>query len=169
MGTETTMLHLTYLMPALPLAGFVVLALLGRKIGDPWAGIVGTFTVGASFVVALLTTSGLLGRASGTARENTQSLFTWIHAGPLDVHASLLADPLSMTMVLFVTGISTLIHLYSIGYMKGDQDYSKFFLYLNLFVASMLLLFGWESPGHFCRMGRCWGLFVLAGRVLVRS
>ena len=77
--------------------------------------------------------------------------------GGLQVKAALLVDPLSMTMVLFVTGVSTLIHLYSIGYMKGDRDYPKFFLYLNLFVASMLILVladnllftfvGWEGVG----------------------
>ena len=73
-------------------------------------------------------------------RSFTQNLWTWIPVGGLQVHASLLVDPLSMTMVLFVTGVSSLIHLYSIGYMKGDRDYPKFFVYLNLFVASMLIL-----------------------------
>ncbi len=83
--------------------------------------------------------------------------FTWIQVGGLHVPAGLLVDPLSITMCLFVTGISALIHLYSIGYMKGDQDYPKFFLYLNLFVFSMLLLVlannllltfvGWEGVG----------------------
>ena len=77
--------------------------------------------------------------------------------GRLQVQAGLFVDPLSMTMVLFVTGVSTLIHLYSIGYMKGDRDYPKFFLYMNLFVASMLILVlgsnllvtfvGWEGVG----------------------
>ena len=84
-------------------------------------------------------------------------MFTWISAGPLHVNASLLVDPLSVTMALFVTGVSALIHLYSIGYMHHDRDYPKFFLYLNLFVFSMLLLVlggnflftfvGWEGVG----------------------
>ena len=97
-----------------------------------------------------------------------QNLWTWIPVDALQVHAGLYVDPLSMTMVLFVTGISALIHLYSIGYMKGDKDYPKFFLYMNLFVASMLILVlgsnllvtfvGWEGVGH---------LLVLAGLVLV--
>src|SRR5579883_2686502 len=148
------MIHAAYLMPLLPLAGFVVLAVFGRRIGDPLAGWLGTATVAASFVVACITYAGLLDRPG---RHFVQTLYTWIPVGGFQVKAGLLIDPLSMTMALFVTGVSTLIHLYSIGYMKGDQDYSKFFLYLNLFVASMLLLVlgsnllftfvGWEGVG----------------------
>ena len=151
------MVHAAYLMPLLPLAGFVVLAAFGRRLGDPFAGWLGTATVGGAFVVAVITYAGLLGKHAGPAREVTQNLFTWIPVGSLQVKAALLVDPLSVTMVLFVTGISTLIHLYSIGYMKGDKDYPKFFVYLNLFVASMLILVlannllftfvGWEGVG----------------------
>jgi NADH-quinone oxidoreductase subunit L len=144
-------------MLALPLAGFVVLALAGKRIGNPWAGVVGTATVGGSFVVAIITFAGLLARPSGASREVTINMFTWISTGPLHVNASLLIDPLSLTMALFVTGVSALIHLYSIGYMHKDLDYPKFFLYLNLFVFSMLVLVlggnllftfvGWEGVG----------------------
>ena len=151
------MIHAAYLMPLLPLAGFAVLALAGRRLGDPVAGWFGTATVGGSFVVACITLVGLLDRPSGPAREVTQQLYSWIPVGQLHVNAALLIDPLSMTMALFVTGVSTLIHLYSVGYMRGDPDYPKFFLYLNLFVASMLLLVlgnnllvtfvGWEGVG----------------------
>ncbi|HXQ75369.1 MAG TPA: NADH-quinone oxidoreductase subunit L [Acidimicrobiales bacterium] len=151
------MIHAAYLMPLLPLAGFVVLAAAGRRLGDPWAGWLGTATVGGAFVVAVITYVGLLARHAGPGREFTQTLFSWIPVGGLQVKAALLVDPLSVTMVLFVTGISTLIHLYSIGYMKGDRDYPKFFVYLNLFVASMLILVlannllvtfvGWEGVG----------------------
>jgi NADH-quinone oxidoreductase subunit L len=150
------MIHAAYLMFLLPLAGFVVLALGGRRLGDPLAGWVGTATVAGSFVVACITYAGLLGMHS-SARSFDQTLFTWIPVGGLNVKAALLVDPLSMTMALFVTGVSTLIHLYSIGYMKGDEDYPKFFLYMNLFVASMLMLVlgdnllftfvGWEGVG----------------------
>ncbi|HEY7946330.1 MAG TPA: NADH-quinone oxidoreductase subunit L [Acidimicrobiales bacterium] len=151
------MLHAAFLMPLLPLAGFVVLAAAGRRLGDPWAGWLGTATVVGAFVVAVITYAGLLGRPAGAGREFTQTLFTWIPVGALQVKAALLVDPLSVTMVLFVTGISALIHLYSIGYMKGDPDYPKFFVYLNLFVASMVILVlannllftfvGWEGVG----------------------
>ncbi len=150
------MIHAAFLMFLLPLAGFVVLALSGRRLGDPLAGWVGTATVTGSFVVACITAAGLLGMP-GPARHFDQTLFTWIPVGGLNVKAALLVDPLSMTMALFVTGVSALIHLYSIGYMKGDRDYPKFFLYMNLFVASMLLLVlgdnllftfvGWEGVG----------------------
>jgi NADH-quinone oxidoreductase subunit L len=150
------MLHAAYLMPLLPLAGFVVLAAAGRRLGDPWAGWLGTATVAGSFVVACVVYGGLLARAAPD-RTFIQSWFTWIPVGALQVKAAVLIDPLSMTMALFVTGVSSLIHLYSIGYMKGDRDYPKFFLYLNLFVASMLILVladnllftfvGWEGVG----------------------
>ena len=150
------MIHAAYFMPLLPLIGFVELAAIGRRLGDPMAGWIGTGTVVGSFVVACVVFAGLLAEPA-FARSFTQNLFTWIPVGGLQVHAALLIDPLSMTMALFVTGVSSLIHLYSIGYMKGDPDYPKFFLYLNLFVASMLILVlannllftfvGWEGVG----------------------
>jgi NADH-quinone oxidoreductase subunit L len=150
------MIHAAYFMPLLPLIGFVELAAIGRKLGDPVAGWIATGTVVGSFVVACVVFAGLLAQ-SASERSFTQDLFTWIPVGGLQVHAALLIDPLSMTMALFVTGVSSLIHLYSIGYMKGDRDYAKFFLYLNLFVASMLILVladnllftfvGWEGVG----------------------
>ena len=151
------MLHAAYLMPLLPLAGFVVLAAFGRRLGDPWAGWLGTATVaGAPSWWPAWSTPGSWPGPRRTG-QFTQTLFTWIPVGGLQVKAALLIDPLSMTMALFVTGVSSLIHLYSIGYMKGDRDYPKFFLYLNLFVASMLILVladnllftfvGWEGVG----------------------
>ncbi len=150
------MLQVTYLIILLPLVGFAVQLVAGRKLGDPLAGVVATVFVAASFVVSVGVYLDLL-TVSGAVRTYTQNLWTWIPVGQLNVHASLYVDPLSMTMVLFVTGVSALIHLYSIGYMKGDRDYPKFFLYLNLFVASMLILVlgsnmlvtfvGWEGVG----------------------
>ena len=150
------MLHVTFLIILLPLVGFAVLVAAGRRLGDPAAGWVGTVAVAASFVVSVGVYLDLL-RVNAPVRSYSQNLWTWIPVDRLQVHASLYVDPLSMTMVLFVTGISTLIHLYSIGYMKGDKDYPKFFLYMNLFVASMLILVlgsnllitfvGWEGVG----------------------
>ena len=147
---------MTYLIILLPLVGFAVQLLAGRRLGDPVAGAVGTVFVGASFLVSVGVYLDLL-TVNAPVRTFTQNLWTWIPVDRLQVHASLFVDPLSMTMVLFVTGISTLIHLYSIGYMKGDKDYPKFFLYMNLFVASMLILVlgsnmlvtfvGWEGVG----------------------
>jgi NADH-quinone oxidoreductase subunit L len=150
------MLDVTYLIILLPLVGFAVQLVAGRRLGDPLAGAVATGFIGASFVVGVGVYFDLL-TVNAPVRTFTQNLWTWIPVDRLQVHASLFVDPLSMTMVLFVTGISTLIHLYSIGYMKGDRDYSKFFLYMNLFVASMLILVlgsnmlvtfvGWEGVG----------------------
>jgi len=149
--------YAAWAMLALPLLGFLVLLAFGRRLGDPVAGWVGTTAVAGSFVATLVTFGGMLSRHAGGAREISHSIFTWIAVGGLDIKAAILTDPLSMTMALFVTGVSALIHLYSIGYMKGDRDYSKFFVYLNLFVFSMLLLVlggnlaitfvGWEGVG----------------------
>ena len=151
------MLHAAYLMVLLPAAGFVLLLAFGRRLGDPWAGWLGTAAVAGSFAATCVTYAGLLGRPAGPSREVTQTYFTWIAAGSFHVKAGLLVDPLSMTMALFVSGVSMLIHLYSIGYMKRDGDYPKFFVYMNLFVASMMLLVlgsslivtfvGWEGVG----------------------
>jgi NADH-quinone oxidoreductase subunit L len=150
-------LQVTYLIILLPLVGFAVQLVAGRRLGDPLAGWVATGFVLASFVVTVGVYLDLLTIQHEADRHFTQNLWSWIPVGGLQVHASLYVDPLSVTMMLFVTGISTLIHLYSIGYMKGDPDYSKFFLYLNLFVASMLILVlgsnmlvtfvGWEGVG----------------------
>ncbi|MGC8462771.1 MAG: NADH-quinone oxidoreductase subunit L [Acidimicrobiales bacterium] len=150
------MLHLTYLIVLLPLVGFAVQLVAGRRLGEPASGGVATAFVGASFVVALLVFGALLG-VHAPVRSFTQHLWAWVPVGGLHVEAAFTVDPLSMTMVLFVTGVSTLIHLYSIGYMHGDRDFPKFFLYLNLFVASMLILVlgsnllvtfvGWEGVG----------------------
>ncbi|HEY5109326.1 MAG TPA: NADH-quinone oxidoreductase subunit L [Acidimicrobiales bacterium] len=150
------MLHVTYLIILAPLVGFGILLAAGRRLGDPAAGWVGTIAVGASFVVSVGVYLSLLG-VDAPVRTYSQNLWTWIPVDRLQVHAGLYVDPLSMTMVLFITGISTLIHLYSIGYMKGDKDFPKFFLYMNLFVASMLILVlgsnllvtfvGWEGVG----------------------
>jgi len=147
-----------YLILAFPLLGFCVLVVAGRRLGDPAAGWVATLAVGASFVASVVTFAALLGRsADGGGRSVTTGILSWVPVGGLDVKASLLVDPLSVTMALFVTGVGTLIHLYSVGYMKGDPRYPRFFVYLNLFAFSMLclvmadsLLFmflGWEGVG----------------------
>ncbi len=149
-------IHLLYLVPSLPLLGFLILVLAGRRVGEPGAGWLATVAVAGSFVVTVLVWLALLGHPASD-RSLVDHLFTWLPVGRLQVQISLLADPLSMTMALFVTGVSTLIHMYSIGYMHRDRDFSKFFVYLNLFVASMLILVlgdslpltfvGWEGVG----------------------
>ena len=152
------MVELVWLIPALPLIGFVLLLLAGNLLGEPRAGWIGTIAAGASFLVTLTVFVGLLGRDSHSGERSYELvLFEWLPAGSLQVEAGFLVDPLSVTMALFVTGVGALIHLYSIGYMHGDPKYSKFFLYLNLFLFSMLMLvfgnnlvvtfLGWEGVG----------------------
>src|SRR5271166_2184171 len=143
-------------MPLFPLVGFLVLLTVGRRVGDPVAGWIGTVAIAGAFAAACVTLAGLLDEPS-SARHFTQTFFTWIPVGGLQVKVALYVDQLSMTMCMFVTGVSMLIHLYSISYMKSDRDYSKFFVYLNLFVFSMLVLVlannllvtfvGWEGVG----------------------
>ena len=150
------MIHAAFLIPLFPLLGFAVLAPLGRRLGNPLAGWVATLLVAASFVTTIVVFAGLLGQ-SADHRSYTQNWWTWFSVDRLHVTASILVDPLSMTMALFVTGVSTLIHLYSIGYMEHDAQFPKFFMYMNLFVSSMLLLvlggnfvmtfLGWEGVG----------------------
>jgi NADH-quinone oxidoreductase subunit L len=150
------LLHAAFLLILLPLVGFGLLVVGGRRLGNPWAGWLGTAAVTASFVVAIIVTIGLFERAPD-ARSYTQNLFTWIPVGGLQVKMAILIDPLSVVMALFVTGVSALIHMYSIGYMEKDENFSRFFVYMNLFVLSMLVLvlsdnflfnfLGWEGVG----------------------
>ena len=159
------MVELVWLIPALPLAGFAILLVAGPRLGEPRAGWLATAASAGSFLLTLITFGGLLGLESAEdggagghgGRWFVSTLFEWMPIGGLEVDAALLVDPLSMTMALFVTGVGTLIHLYSVGYMGGDPKYSKFFLYLNLFLFSMLMLvlgenmvvtfLGWEGVG----------------------
>jgi len=148
------MAHVTTLLLLLPLLGFAFVLLNGKNMNESQIGYVATGVVGLSFVASVVTFVLLLHRSD---RQVTVHLFNWIDVGTLHVPAAMLVDPLSITMCLFVTGISTLIHLYSISYMHGEKDYKKFFLYLNLFVFSMLTLVlannlvftfvGWEGVG----------------------
>ena len=150
------MLDLVWLIPALPLAGFLLIFLFGRILGEPRAGILATAMTASSFLVVVGVYFDLLSRTA-EERHHVVTLFSWLPVGSLHVDMALLADPLSITMALFVTGIGSLIHLYAIGYMHGDPKFSKFFLYLNLFVFSMLMLvlgenllvtfLGWEGVG----------------------
>ncbi|MFM8711926.1 MAG: NADH-quinone oxidoreductase subunit L [Actinomycetota bacterium] len=150
------MTDLVWLVPLLPLVGGLILVVFGARIGEPRAGWLATLLTASSFVVTVLVYLDLLGMPA-EERSHVVSLFSWIPVGSLQIDFALLADPLSITMALFVTGIGSLIHLYAIGYMHGDPKFSKFFLYLNLFVFSMLALvlgenllvtfLGWEGVG----------------------
>ena len=148
------MAQFSTLILVLPLVGFLLVLVNGRLMNEKRVGVIATGAVGLSFVSSAIAFFALLHDHN---RSITVQLFDWINVGTLHVPAALLIDPLSITMCLFVTGISSLIHLYSIGYMHGEKDYRKFFLYLNLFVFSMLTLVlannlvltfvGWEGVG----------------------
>lgn len=146
---------MTWLMPVLPLAGAAVLLLVGRR-GDSWGHLLGCATALASFLVAVVSFIGMLGR-TGSERVVHETLFAWVPVGALRVDFGLTLDQLSVCFALLITGVGSLIHIYSIGYMEHDPDRRRFFGYLNLFLAAMLLLVladnflglyvGWEGVG----------------------
>jgi NADH-quinone oxidoreductase subunit L len=150
------MTDLVWLIPAFPLAGFIVILLFGRRLGDPAAGYLGTAAIFASFIASVAVYFDLQNN-DGPARSSVSTLYSWVPVGSLQVDMALLADPLTITMCMFITGISSMILLYSIGYMHGDPEFSKFFLYLCLFVLAMTVLvlgenllvtfLGWEGVG----------------------
>src|SRR6476646_9739519 len=150
------LLDLAWVIPALPALGAVVLLVFGKRIGEPKAGWIATALMGLSFVASAIAFFALRS-LHPEARANVSQGFTWIQAGTFRVDFRFLVDPLSSTMTLFVTGVGSLIHLYAIGYMHGDPRFSRFFAYMNLFAASMLVLvlgsnflltfMGWEGVG----------------------
>jgi NADH-quinone oxidoreductase subunit L len=150
------LLDLIPLVVALPLFGAALLLLFGKRIGEPIAGWIATVLMGLAFAWSLVMLFAMLDLPEN-ARVNITNLYTWVPAGAFHVNMGFYADPLSITWILLVTGIGGLIHLYSIGYMHGDPRFSRFFAYLNLFAASMLILvlgssflvtfLGWEGVG----------------------
>jgi NADH-quinone oxidoreductase subunit L len=149
------MTHFTWLVVALPAAGAAILLLGGRRT-DRWGHLLGCATALASFGVGLTLLTDMLGR-HGDSRTISQNLFSWVPVGNLQVDASLQIDQLSICFVLLITGVGSQIHIYSVGYMAEDPDRRRFFAYLNLFLAAMLLLVvadnylvlyaGWEGVG----------------------
>ena len=149
------MTHLTWLLVALPAAGAAILLVGGRRT-DRWGPWLGCLTALASFGVGVSLLAEMLGR-HGDARTISQSLFTWIPVNGLQVDFGLQIDQLSICFVLLITGVGSLIHIYSVAYMAEDPDRRRFFAYLNLFLAAMLLLVvadnfvglyaGWEGVG----------------------
>ncbi|MBL7888877.1 MAG: NADH-quinone oxidoreductase subunit L [Bacteroidia bacterium] len=148
------MIKLVWLVPLLPLIGFLIIGFLGKKLSKGLVGTIASGVVLTAFAVSL----GIFFELGGqTEKSVTIDLFSWISAGKLSIPFSFLVDPLSSLFLLIITGIGFLIHLYSIGYMHDDEGFSRFFAYLNLFVFFMLLLVlgsnylimfvGWEGVG----------------------
>ncbi len=142
------------LVPLFPFIGFLVNGLGFRNIPNSAAGVISTASAVASFVVSVLLFSNFL---SGGSQPFTAVLFDWVSVGGLKIQFSYLIDQLSLLMLMVVTGVGSLIHLYSMGYMHHDEGFGKFMAFLNLFMFSMLLLvmgsnylimfFGWEGVG----------------------
>ena len=144
-----------WLVPALPLAAAALNLFVGRRLRR-WAGVLGSAAVGLSFLLSMLFVFDLV-QNGPEHRLIVRHVFDWISVGNFTVGADLRLDPLSAVMILVITGVGLLIHVYAIGYMEGDPRYGRFFAYLNLFVFFMLLLVlgqnygllyvGWEGVG----------------------
>ncbi|MDD2539461.1 MAG: NADH-quinone oxidoreductase subunit L [Desulfuromonadaceae bacterium] len=146
-----------WLIPLFPLIGFLINGLFGKKIkNEAIIGGIGTLMIFLSFLVSC----GILMQMIGLPPEQRvfeKVVFPWIHSGHFKADMAFLVDPLSVVMIMVVTGVGSLIHLYSIGYMHGEEGFYRFFAYLNLFCMSMLLLvlgsnmlvmfIGWEGVG----------------------
>ena len=146
-----------WLLLALPLAGAVIL-LLGGKRTNSWGHLLGVAMPVAAFCYGVVALVAMLGYPAGRGqRSRDLTLFTWIDVGRFHVTIGLLLDPLSICFVLLITGVGSLIHIFAVGYMSNDPERRRFFGYMNLFLASMLLLVladnylglyaGWEGVG----------------------
>src|SRR5512135_1647698 len=150
------MLNFIYFIPALPFAGFIILSLIGRRLSNATTAFVGVGSVGMSALLSvLMAIEFTLNPPEGG--EFVQTLWTWMEVDGFASAVSLFIDPLSLVFILVVTFVGFLIHLYSTEYMAGEEGYSRFFAYMNLFVGSMLVLvladnllllyLGWEGVG----------------------
>ncbi len=145
-----------WLVPFFPMVGFLINGLLGVRFKRSWIHVIAASAIGLSFLTTIILFAELL-KAAPEARHFEDVLFNWIVAGKFKVQVAFLIDPLSIVMALVVTGVSFMIHIYSGGYMEDDPGFRRFFVYLNLFVFSMLLLIlsnnfllmfvGWEGVG----------------------
>lgn len=150
------MINLVWLVPLFPLVGFAFIGLCRNVLSKSTAGFIGCATIFVSFAISC----GIFSEVSSSAPGSETvvvTLFDWISAGNVNIPFSFQVDPLSASMLLIITGIGFLIHIYSVGYMHHDAGFAKFFSYLNLFVFFMLLLvlgsnyvvmfIGWEGVG----------------------
>ncbi len=152
----TSTFDLIWAVIGLPLVGFLFHAFFGKRVGKKVVGTVGTAVVLGAFALSVYLLIELL-RLPAADRQVISTLWRWIEAGEFKVSFEALVDPLSLLMALIVTGVGGLIHLYSTGYMADDEDYPRFFTYLNLFIVFMLTLVlsnnllmmfvGWEGVG----------------------
>ena len=150
------MMDYVWLIPLFPLIGFLINGLVGKSLPKSVVGTIGSAAVGLSFLVTVAIFLEFLKLPEGVHTVE-KVMYTWIASGPFTVSVAFLIDPLSLIMLLVVSGVSTLIHIYSIGYMHDDEGFYRYFAYLNLFVFAMLILVsannfllmfvGWEGVG----------------------
>jgi len=150
------MLSLLSLIPAFPLMGFALLTLAGGRLTQRQIAAIGTSSIGASALITAMIAAEFIAALPNTAHYR-QTLWTWIETAGFTAGVTWYLDALSLLMTLVITGVGFLIHLYSVEYMAGDDGYRRFFAYMNLFVASMLVLvladnllllyLGWEGVG----------------------
>jgi NADH-quinone oxidoreductase subunit L len=150
------MIELVWLVPLLPLLGVIINTFFGNALPRKTVAWIGTGLVGLSALLSL----GIIADVYGRGHEyhgTTVTLFRWMTAGDFNVNFAFLVDQLSATMLIVVTGVGFLIHMYSVGYMDHDTDIRRYFIYLNLFIFAMLMLvlgdnylvlfLGWEGVG----------------------
>jgi len=145
---------LIWLIPLFPLLGFLILGLGFNKIPKAITSYIGPGTIGISFIFSIIL---FINSTHQFTSSPVHQLFTWISVGNLSIPFSFLIDPLSILMLLIVTGVGFIIHVYSVGYMSHDQGFNRFFAYMNLFIFFMLILvmaanypimfIGWEGVG----------------------
>ena len=150
------MMDYVWLIPLFPLIGFLINGLVGKSLPKSVVGTIGSAAVGLSFLLTVAIFLEFLKLPEGVHAVE-KVMYTWIASGPFTVSVAFLIDPLSLIMLLVVSGVSTLIHIYSIGYMPDDEGFYRYFAYLNLFVFAMLILVsannfllmfvGWEGVG----------------------
>jgi len=151
------MIDLLWLVPTIPVIGFLILTLSCGKLSEVPAGIIGAGSIGLSFLVAMLASIDFMALSEAGAQSYSQTLWTWIAVGSFEAGFTLYLDGVSMVMMFIITGIGFLIHVYATGYMHDDPSFARFFAYMNLFIAAMLILvladnllllfMGWEGVG----------------------
>src|SRR2546430_1300069 len=164
------MTNLTIWVLLMPLLGFIILGLIGRALPHRAILAVALGASGLAFLFTAISFFSMLGTTPASARLSDQVFYTWINSGvtvgiaPLSISFGLLLDPLSATMLMVVTGVGFLIHIYSAGYMEDDEGFWRFFCYMNFFIFAMTLL---VSADNFLFLLIGWGLVGLASFLLI--
>ncbi|MBA2395928.1 MAG: NADH-quinone oxidoreductase subunit L, partial [Ktedonobacteraceae bacterium] len=157
------MINLSLLVLLLPLLGFIILGILGRLLPRGAILMIGCGACGLAFLFALFNFLNMLGTPA-SARVSDAIIYTWITSGSFSLNFGLLFDPLTATMLLIVTGVGLLIHIYSAGYMEDDPGFWRFFAFLNFFIFAMVLL---VTADNFLFLLVGWGLVGLASFLLI--